>query len=403
MESKVGVVRVGGPLGAYAAGFGEELAAVGYAPLSAANQVRVMAHLSRWLAGQGLDGMDLDEVRVASYLGFRRAAGYSCWLSVRGLGPLLGYLRGLGASPLPVPVALTPVEVLLGEYREYLVRERGLAEGTVVSREHVARLFLTDRARASGGQLRLEGLVAADVVAFVMTRARDRGIGAGKTLVTGLRSLLRFLHLTGRSRALWSAVPAVAGWREVSLPRGLAADQVGRLLAGCDRRRVVGRRDFAILMLFSRLGLRAGEVAGIGLGDIDWRAGELSITGKGRRTERLPLPVDVGEAIVEYLLDGRPLAPDRILFRRVRAPAGPVSPGAVKAVVRRGCVRAGMAPVGSHRLRHTVATQMLAAGAGLGEIGQVLRHRDLLTTAIYAKVDRVVLRELAQPWPGSPA
>jgi len=404
MTSKLGVVRVGGPLGSYAVGFGEELAVVGYTRLSAAKQLLLMAHLSRWLAGQGLDGQDLDEARVESYLDSRRAAGYTHWLSVRGMGPLLRYLRRLGASPDPVQVALTPVELLLGEYRDYLVRERGLAAITVVSREYVARLFLTDRARASGGQLRLEDLVAAEVVTFVMAQARDRGVGSAKTLVTGLRSLLRFLHVSGRaSWPLWSAVPAVAGWRGASLPRALTADQVQRLLAGCDRQRPVGRRDFAILMLLSRLGLRACEVAGMGLDDIDWRAGELLITGKARRTERLPLPVDVGEAIVEYLRDGRPPALDRGLFRKARAPHGAVSTDVVQTVVRNACVRASMSPVGSHRLRHTVATQLLAAGAGLGEIAQVLRHRDLSTTAIYAKVDRAVLRELAQPWPGTPA
>lgn len=390
-------------MGAYAAGFGEELAAVGYTPLSAVNLLRLMAHLSRWLAGQGLDGRDLDEARVEAYLGFRRAAGYRCWLSARGLGPLLGFLQGLGASPGPVLVALTPVEVLLGEYRDYLVRERGLAAATVAKLERVARLFLTERSGAPGG-LGLEELIAADVVTFVLAQVRDRGVGSGKNLVTGLRSVLRFLHVTGQvSGSLWSAVPAVAGWRDASLPRWLTPGQVDRLLTSCDRTRAVGRRDYAILMLLSRLGLRAGEVAGIELDDIDWRAGELLVTGKGRRTERLPLPFDVGEAIVEYLLDGRPPAPDRVVFRRVRAPAGPASTQVVKDAVREACRRAGMTPVGPHRLRHTVATEMLAAGAGLGEIGQVLRHRDLSSTAIYAKVDRTVLRELAQPWPGNPS
>lgn len=396
-------VRVGGPLGGFAVGFGEELAALGYTPLSAANQLRLMAHLSRWLAQQGLDGQDLDEARIGAYLGFRRAGGYTCWLSPRGLVPLLGYLRGLGASPRPVPVVLTPVEVVLGEYRGYLVRERGLVAATVANHERVARLFLTERSVAAGGP-HVEALVAADVVAFVMAKAGECGVGSAKILVTGLRSLLRFLHVSGRvSRALWSAVPAVAGWRGDSLPRALTAEQVHRLLAGCDRQRPVGRRDFAILMLLSRLGLRAAEIAGLELGDIDWRAGDLLITGKARRTERLPVPVDVGEAIVDYLRDGRPPAADRVLFQRVMAPHGAISTGAVTAVVRQACVRASMSPVGSHRLRHTVATQLLAAGAGLGEIAQVLRHRDPATTAIYAKVDRAVLRELAQPWPGSPA
>jgi site-specific recombinase XerD len=403
MTSKASPVRVAGPLAVHADGFRGELIGRGYTPLSAANQLRVMAHLSRWLANHELSPEDLTVERVEAFLEVRRVEGYTCWLSRRGLAPLLDYLRGQGVVPMPV-VVVTPLEALLADYHAYLVDERGLVRATVRHHESVARLFLAERCRARDGGLRLEDLTAADVAAFVAAECPRRSVGSAKILVTGLRSLLRFLHVAGRGPGpLASAVPAVAGWRGGSLPRALPVTQVRRLLASCDRRRAVGRRDFAILMLLARLGLRAGEVAALELGDIDWRAGELVVRGKGRREERLPIPVDVGEAIVGYLRRGRPRDGERGLFLRARAPHGRLSGGGVNAVVRQGCDRAGLPRFGAHRLRHTAATEMLRAGATLTEIGQVLRHRSLSTTAIYAKVDRVALRGLALPWPGGAA
>lgn len=402
MTSKASPVCVTGPLAAFADGFRVELAGRGYTALSAANQLRVMAHLSRWLSRHELDAEDLNGECVEAFLVARRAEGYTCWLSQRGLAPLLDCLRGQGVAPTTIPAVVpTPLAALLADYHTYLVDERGLAIATIRHHEDVARLFLEQRCRAQQGELRLEGLSAADVVAFVAAECPRRSVGSAKILVTGLRSLLRFLHVTGRAPGpLAEAVPAVAGWRGGSLPRALPSIQVRRLLASCDRRCAVGRRDFAILMLLARLGLRAGEVAALELGDFDWRAGEVIIRGKARRAERLPLPVDVGEAIVGYLRRGRPRGSSPMTFLRARAPFGPLSSGAVQAVVRQACTRVDLPPVGSHRLRHTVATEMLRAGVPLSEIGQVLRHRGLSTTAIYAKVDRNALRGLAMPWPG---
>jgi integrase/recombinase XerD len=194
------------------------------------------------------------------------------------------------------------------------------------------------------------------------------------------------------------AVPSVADLRDRTLPRGLEPAAVKRLLASCDRRRTVGRRDRAILLLLSRLGLRAGEVAAITLDDIDWRAGLLLVRGKGSRHDVLPLPVDVGEAIVAYLRR-RPRCESRALFVAVNAPRTALAQGTVRWIVRAACDRAGLPRVGAHRLRHTAATEMLRHGASLAEIGQVLRHREQKTTAIYAKVDRRSLRALARPWP----
>ena len=223
--------------------------------------------------------------------------------------------------------------------------------------------------------------------------------------VTALRSLLGFLHLRGLiAGPLAGAVPSTASWRLSGLPRALEPEQVQGLLDSCDREAATGRRDYAVLVMLARLGLRAGEVAALGLEDVDWRAGELRITGKGRRAERLPLPADVGEAIVAYLKDGRPAtALDRSLIVRVRAPHHGLTGGGITQIVFAAAGRAGLGPINSHRLRHTAATSMLRAGASLEEVGQVLRHRQLLTTAIYAKVDRDALRALARPWPETQA
>jgi integrase/recombinase XerD len=191
----------------------------------------------------------------------------------------------------------------------------------------------------------------------------------------------------------------VTGRRRSSLPRGISKTDATALLGGCDRRRALGRRDYAVIIVLLRLGLRAGEVAALRLDDIDWRAGELVVRGKGGREDRLPLPADVGEAIACYLRRGRPASDRRELFLRARAPYEPIASGTVRSTVRRACRRAGIAEIGAHRLRHTTACEMVHAQVALQQIGQVLRHRSLQSTAIYARVDVDQLRLLAQPWP----
>ena len=391
-------VRVSGPLAEHAAGFAAFLAGSGYTPLSAANQVRLLAHLSRWMEGRGLGPGELDGQLVREFLAARREAGYYGWLSERGLAPLLGFLRGLGAVPEPERAAPAgPVEVLLDRYRGYLAVERGLAASTV--------RYCTDEARGflAGREDRLAALDAAEVSGFVAAECRRRGTGSAKILVTALRSLLRFLVLEGLvTPGLQGAVPAVAGWRGGGLPKALPDGQVAALLAACDRETATGRRDFAVLVLLARLGLRACEASALELDDIDWRAGTVTVRGKGRRDEQLPLPSDVGEALAGYLRGGRAAGgASRRVFLLSRAPGGGMSAGAVKAVVRNACRRAGLPEAGAHRLRHSAATGMLRAGVPLAGIGQVLRHRSLSTTAIYAKVDRGALGQLAMPWPGT--
>lgn len=402
MRSEALTVRVTGPLAEFAPGFAEELSRQGYTELSALNQVRVMAHLSRWLVAQDLALTELTRARLLEFLAARREAGYTCWLSEIGLAPLVGHLVRMGAMPAPKPPASElVVDRLLEAYGHYLVTERGVTATTVAGYRSLVRPFVEQRVRA--GRLELSGLVAADVSRFVLRACWRREVGTAKLLVTALRSLLRYLHLEGKAPDLVAAVPGVAGWRGGSLPRALETEQVARLLASCDRGTAVGRRDYAVLTLLARLGLRAVEVARLELDDLDWKRGEVVIRGKGDRHERLPLPTDVGEAVVDYLTQGRPRVECRRLFISVQAPLGGLSSGAVQFIVGKACERIGIARVGAHRLRHTLATELLRSGASLPDVGQILRHRDLSTTAIYAKVDRTALRELVQPWPAGSA
>jgi site-specific recombinase XerD len=410
-----------GPLEAYQAGFGAALTGAGYTPLSAANHLGLMRHVSIWLEERDKTAADLVSAVVDRYLADRRADGHTHRVTLRGLTPLLAYLRGLGLAPAVVePAPVGPLDELVERYRRYLVMERGLVAATVRYYIADARAFLVDWVDASGSRLR--EISASEVTRFVVQQCAYRGVGSMKILVTVLRSLLRFLLLDGAIQAdLTGAVPAVAGWRGSHLPRGITSEKAQALLASCDRPQyapgwprtdrssgvrpqldtppAASRRDRAILLLLLRLGLRAVEVARLQLDDVDWRRGEVVVRGKGRRDERLPLPGDVGEAIVAYLRHDRPSVAGRSLFMNVRVPYSPMTAQAVKDAVRSAAGRAGLSEVSAHRLRHTAAADMLHAQAPLTEIGQVLRHRSPATTAIYTKVDRGRLRELAVAWP----
>jgi site-specific recombinase XerD len=390
---------VRGPLEPHVIGFAEDLFRQGYTRSSAGQHVCFIAHLDRWMSAAGVGLGELSGPVIERYLDERRAAGYVEYRSVQALRPLLDFLAPLGVLPVPPQVRLDAVEELLGRYRDYLLGERGLTAGTVRGYADCVRPFVAGRAR--GDTLDLAGVTAADVTGFVLASCPGRAVGSAKLIVCALRSLLGWLHLTGAVPvSLAAAVPSVAGWRLSGLPKGLEPGQLRRLLGACDRRTPTGRRDYAILLLLARLGLRAGEVAGLGLGDIDWRRGELAILGKGNRSERLPLPAEVGAAIAAYLRRGRPdTAEGRSVFVRVHAPHRALTTGGVTMVVFDAAQRAGLGRMHAHRLRHTAATAMLRAGSPLAEVGQVLRHRSPLTTAIYAKVDRDALAVLARPWP----
>jgi integrase/recombinase XerD len=402
MVRKIWVPTVSGPLAPYAAGFASWLKSRAYSPSATADRLYQFDQLSRWLEREGLAVGELTNEQAERFAAARRSAGVVMWAAPRSALLPLGYLRELGVAPAPAPVvARGPLEELLADYRRYLWVERRLSDHTVLDAyEPAARLFLAGREGPDG--LGLGQLSAAEVTSFLARECPTRSVSGARDLVCALRSFLRYLHVAGlvEAQMVW-AVPSVADLRDRTLPRGLDPAAVRRLLSSCDRRRLVGRRDFAILLLLVRLGLRAGEVAAIQLEDVDWRRGELLVRGKGSRHDVLPLPVDVGEAIVAYLRR-RPRCECRALFLRVNAPLQELNRCTVAWVVRAACDRAGLPRVGAHRLRHTAATEMLRAGASLPEIGQVLRHREQKTTAIYAKVDHNALRALARPWPSSP-
>ena len=271
---------------------------------------------------------------------------------------------------------------------------------TVLRYETLARRFLSGRVSATD-ELGVADLDGAVVSRFLLGECGRVCLGSAKGKVAELRSLLRFLHVRGLvARSLAESVPGVAGWRETTIPPTMPRADIERLLAGCDRSTLGGARDHAMLMLLARLGLRSIEIARLQLDDLDWRAGEVLVRGKARRDDRLPIPADVGAALAEYLaLRGR--RDCRSVFLTLRAPIRPIRAELVGDVVQRHCRQAGVPHVGPHRLRHTLATEMLARGAALVEISQVLRHSDLATTAIYAKVDLGRLRQVARTWPGA--
>lgn len=297
------------------------------------------------------------------------------------------------------------LDCLLGAFEQYLAQERGLSPATLDNYLPAIRCVLTER--FGTGPPLLRQLTASDVSRSVLRYARRTSPGSAKIRVSALRTFLRFALREGEIEAdLASAVPTVASWRLASVPPALNPQQIECLLHSCDQRTVVGQRDYTILLLLSRLGLRAGEIVAMRLEDLDWRAAEITVPGKGRRRDRFPMPQDIGEALAEYLCQGRPSCSSRQVFVRLRAPHRCfASSVAICSLVRRALERAGLQPVrkGAHLLRHSLAREMLRQGASLDDIGQILRHNSPTTTEIYAKVDGSALRELAQPWPGGEA
>ena len=391
-------VRFTGPLRPYVDGFSQELLQQGYSPLSAGNLLRLAAHFSRWLEDHSLDCGDVTDERVVKFTRHRRRQGYTQFLTARALEPLLRYARAIGVVEAARPRVVGPVEQAVTDYGACLARQRGLAASTIRGYTDFARRFIARQ--PVGARLNWRQLRPADITRFVLSEKRRWSVGQVKNEVTALRSLLRYLHAQGQiSGNLAGCVPAVAGWRLTGLPKALEPDEVRRLLQCCRDRSGIGRRNAAIVYLLLRLGLRAGDVAALRLDDFDWRAGEIVLRGKGRHESRLPLPRDVGRVLTAYLRSPRPDAKSRRVFLCSRAPYRPLTAHGVVTAVRAALGRVGICG-GAHLLRHTAATQMLRHGASLGEIGHVLRHRHLGTTAIYAKVDLATLRTLAQPWPG---
>jgi site-specific recombinase XerD len=393
-------VRFSGPLADLASELRSELLRRGYTILSCRNLLNLASHLSRWLQGQGLGLHELSDERIDLFFRARRAEGYTQFRFPRTFAPIRRILTEAGLVPVPKPKpapTLTPQQRLLSEYEHSLIHDRGITPHAAQSYRSEAQRLLV---RTSPSGLDLSSLDAATVKRYVLESSKGRTVEATRATLTALRSFLRFLHLRGDIASdLRGAVPKISGWRMASLPKYLTPEQVNAIVSSCDRRSTLGRRDYAVLLLLARMGLRAKEVAALSLDDLDWNESVLLVRGKGGRVDPMPLSDEVGSALTSYLQRRRKTT-WRSVFLGHHAPHGPLGSSAVIAIVRRACSRAQIPPVGAHRLRHSAATTMLRRGATLEEISQVLRHRNHMTTAIYAKVDHSRLRELAQKWPG---
>jgi integrase/recombinase XerD len=393
-----------GPLGAHIDRFAEDLFERGYATQYCRRKLWLVRELGRWLERRDLGATDLNEKRLAEFARNRSRRRRPLRAGDRAtLADFLKNLREAGASPTPMPrLARDHKSRLERAYVEYLARERGVCQATVDNYLHEVRQFLAHRCRTHS--LRPSGITAKDLNAFVLRRARRVGPKRAKLTVSALRSFCQFLRFRGDLKNdLSGAVLTVANWRLTSLPKSLAPNEVQHLLRRCDQRTATGQRNFTILLILARLGLRAKEVLLMTLDDIDWEAGEFIVRGKGSRQERMPLPRDVGQAIATYLRWWRPRCTTRRLFVRLRAPFDALNgQTSIGSIVKRALDRAGLHPPtrGAHLLRFTLATNLLRRGGSLAEVAEILRHRHPDTTALYAKVDLNALRAVAPRWPG---
>jgi site-specific recombinase XerD len=394
------------PLASHIDGFTVLLRQQGYVAESVRQKCVLLVDLSQWLGARGLPLDKLDEALVAQF--HRDNSPHDHQRIRRGhattTSQILDYLRDLGCIPTPsVTIASSPVDVLLGDFERFLRSERGLAPATLKNYLPIVRRFLVER--PDNHVLCFDKLRPTDLHGFIIRGAQRGSLGRAKLAVTAMRSFLRFLQQRGiLAIDLAAAMPGVANWRLSHLPKTLPPHQVEQLLASCDRDTPAGQRDYAILLLLARLGLRGGEVVAMTLDDLIWECGEIVVRGKGQRLARMPLPPDVGSALANYLRYVRPACATRRVFIRMRAPLrGLRGPSTICCIVRRALKRAGVTSdfKGAHLLRHSLATDLLRRGASLDEIGQLLRHSQPITTQIYAKVDIAALRSIGLAWPGA--
>lgn len=391
-----------GPLGAYVDAFAGQMIDEGYARTSVRYALQLAADLGRWMKRRSMAAPQLTSEHLAHYLKHRSRQAHHRSGDSAILRRLRSLLISKGIAAQIPAIKRTPAEHLVEEFARYLEQERRLAPPTVLNyRKHI-KPFLAQR--FADGEVRLDALSATDVISFVQRQAGRFHPKHSKLMTTALRSFLQYARYRGLlSFDLRSAIPAVACWSMASLPKALSSEEVEQLLSSCDRKTAIGRRNWAILLLLARLGLRAGEVVKLMFEDLDWEAGEICIRASGARSDRLPIPQEVGAALVEYLRYARPRCSSRRIFIRMRAPYRELANSSdISTIVRRALDLAGLDPPhkGAHLLRHSVATHMLRHGASLAEIGELLRHRNQQTTMIYAKVDLDALRPLALPWPG---
>ena len=389
-----------GPLASPLETYARRLHEDGYATHSGFVQLRLLGCFNRWLHRKELTSEDVDAATIERYVRGRAQIRKLRRGDSAALLRLLTMLRPEGSGVTAPPP--TPVESALKHFQQYLRQERSLSEATVINYTPVARSFLSER--FPKGALHFQRITAADITAFVQRQASVITSKRAPLVVTALRSFLRYLFVRGIvATDLATCVPTIATWSLSNVPRFLAGEQIQKILASCDKETAIGKRDYALLLLLARLGLRAGEVVALTLDDFDWEAGLVTVRGKGKRVAQMPVPSEVGTAIADYLSTGRPRCSSRRVFIRAKAPlTGFANSIAICSLVDRAMERAGVESEyrGSHVFRHSLATGMLNPGASLDQIGDLLRHRRPETTRIYAKVDLMSLRSMALPWPG---
>ena len=398
-QNLVAVKRLPHPLVVQLRRFTSSLIEQGYADETVRWKLKLVTNLVQWLKRNRLVVADLDEPLVEAFFKRKHRERRG---DLRTLQQFLDHLRRQNVVPARnLPCDRSPLAHLLNRYETHLRTERGLVAHTILEYQSFVRKFLLERFR--GRPLLLKAVKASDISNFVLRHTCGMDVRRAQLMTTAFRSFFRFLFQKGELQAdLAASVPTVANWRLSSVPKYLTPQEVEGVLKACDRRTAVGRRDYAILLLLARLGLRAGEVVGLQLEDINWRAGEILVRGKGLLHDRMPLPSEVGQALASYLRRGRPACRTRRVFVCTRAPRrGFAHPSTLSTIVRRALARADLYPPlkGAHLLRHSLATSMLRCGATMREIAEILRHRALNTTEIYAKVDFQGLRSLAHPWP----
>ena len=391
-----------GPLSVHIDAYASRLLAQGFSRAKACDKIRLIADLSGWLQRKGLGAKDIDPQILRRYLKDCKEYMHPDRGVSSTVQELLDMLCEEGIARKECsPKTTRRYERAEEDFKHYLAQERGLSARTLANYLPFVLQLLAER--FGNGPIEFAKLRATDITGFVQRHARDHSPGRNGPMVAALRAFLRHLRHRGKIKSdLAACVPTIANWSHVTLPKFLPTGQVEQVLKHCDRRHTTGRRDYAILLLLARLGLRAGEVTALTLDDIDWKEGNLRLRGKGGREAELPLPVDVGEAITGYLQNGRPRCASRCLFISERAPRVDLASRAISNLVKRALVRAAVHSPrqGAHLFRHSLATEMLRQGASLSEIGELLRHQHPNTTMIYAKVDLPALRRLAPAWLG---
>jgi site-specific recombinase XerD len=389
-----------GPLARHTAQFSKLLVDQGYTPHTVKKKRTFAAKFGAWMGHQGLTLAKLNDAHLTQFQADQQRVPRGDNFTG---AQLLKFLRHIGVTPCShSKIDRSPLSVLTRDYENFLSSERGLARATVAGYLPTVKAFL--KWQFNDRSMRLQNITTQGIHRFIISAARRVSRTRAKQIVAALRSFLRFLHARGMINIdLAGSVSGVADWRLTHIPKSLDPETIERVLQSCDRRTPIGQRDYAMLLLLARLGLRSGEVLSLTLDDLDWEQGEILVRGKCQRIERMPLPREVGSALVSYLRNVRPrsLATRRVFIRQ-HAPWEALRATAICGIVRRALARAGVDAdfKGAHLFRHSVATNMLSRGASLGEIGQLLRHLNPRTTQIYAKVDIEGLRDVAHPWMG---